>query len=647
MKNIFSFFYRKERPAENVIYIYIFNQRVVYRKRTTYTRLLRILWMRFEKINYRKYLVDQSDGINRVNKSICKLIKNYDEYNNTSCSINKYYNSRNSIINIVYIFDEKYLLPTIVSIQSLLNSRNIRRSNFYDIYLITTVREQGKLDIFKNFESYSNLKINIIKCNDKDINFPKIETPGFHVSFAAVLKFYIPEILNFKNKVLYIDSDTIINKDISELYFSNLNNSYAAVVEDIKPKILYKPPILQKLKIKSHKAYFNSGMMLLNLEKLRDDGIINKLIEYRKTGINYFMDQDAFNVCFANKVKLMSLRFNCLIHNFDCFDLDTIKKEYKLAEKYNTFNGLLGDMSIVHYSSKDKPWSINKPYNELWYKNFLTLNYCSKNFCSAYDSSYKYLAENKIIVSLTSYGKRLSYIKPCLDSLLSQKFNNFIIVLWLSKNEFNDDNLPEFIKSMVCDKLKIMYCDDLKSYKKLIPSLELFPENIIVTADDDIIYKNTWLIELISSYLIDKKSIHCHRAHLINYFNHKFEEYSKFTRNVKSDNSSFKFLPTGCGGVLYPPNSLNKKVLDYENASKYAPTGDDIWFWLHAVLNMTKIKIVGQSSFELSFIPNTQEESLYKINDIEKYNDVMFDNIIQYLNKYFKGTEISNLLDAL
>ena len=73
---------------------------------------------------------------------------------------------------------------------------------------------------------------------------------------------------------------------------------------------------------------------------------------------------------------------------------------------------------------------------------------------------------------------------------------------------------------------------------------------------------------------------------------------------------------TGVGGVLYPPHILDQNVLDEEKCRKLAPTNDDIWFWLMAVLNGAKINVVKNNIPRIEAIKGTQEgECLNKIND--------------------------------
>ena len=64
---------------------------------------------------------------------------------------------------------------------------------------------------------------------------------------------------------------------------------------------------------------------------------------------------------------------------------------------------------------------------------------------------------------------------------------------------------------------------------------------------------------------------------------------------------------TGVGGVLYPPHILNQEVLDEEKCRELAPTNDDIWFWLMAVLNGAKINVVRRNLPRVEAVKGTQE----------------------------------------
>ena len=74
---------------------------------------------------------------------------------------------------------------------------------------------------------------------------------------------------------------------------------------------------------------------------------------------------------------------------------------------------------------------------------------------------------------------------------------------------------------------------------------------------------------------------------------------------------------TGCGGVLYPPHSLHADILNEEKIKQVLPTQDDVWFWAMAVLNNTKIQVIGGFDVDLHFVEDTQNVGLINVNKKE------------------------------
>ena len=102
----------------------------------------------------------------------------------------------------------------------------------------------------------------------------------------------------------------------------------------------------------------------------------------------------------------------------------------------------------------------------------------------------------QIILSLTSYGRRTktSVVYYTLVSLLNQTLQPDRIVLCLDREKWNIDNIPDKLKSLLQYGVDIEFCKDVKSYTKLIPCLKKYPNDILITVDDDIIYPSN-LIE--------------------------------------------------------------------------------------------------------------------------------------------------------
>lgn len=239
---------------------------------------------------------------------------------------------------------------------------------------------------------------------------------------------------------------------------------------------------------------------------------------------------------------------------------------------------------------------------------------------------------NDIIISLTSFPERIDEVPYTIYSLLNQSLKPCKVVLWLAIDEFpnKEKDLPEKLLNLKNNGLSIGWCNNLKSFKKLIPSLKEYPHNIIVTADDDIFYQKDWLKSLYDAYLNNPNSIICTRGRKIKFKNKTLDKYETWELCKTQEDASYLNLMTGIGGVLYPPNSLNNNVFDYDLACEICPDADDLWFWAMAVINKTKIAIIEfQKLVSLNISRDlrlTNKKRLFDSN-IEK-NDVQVENIL-------------------
>ncbi len=200
----------------------------------------------------------------------------------------------------------------------------------------------------------------------------------------------------------------------------------------------------------------------------------------------------------------------------------------------------------------------------------------------------------KIIVSLTSFPQRIGTVHFTIESIMMQKkVKPDLIELWLAESQFpqKEMSLPQSLRRLQECGLSIRWCEDLKSFKKLIPALREHPDDIIVTADDDIFYENDWLEKLYTAYQADPKNVYCHKATKFIYEGmHKFKAIGGGKAYYKTP--SFLNKLVGIGGVLYPPHACDADVLKTDVFMKIAPTNDDIWFWLMCVKNNTRVAVV-------------------------------------------------------
>jgi hypothetical protein len=160
-------------------------------------------------------------------------------------------------------------------------------------------------------------------------------------------------------------------------------------------------------------------------------------------------------------------------------------------------------------------------------------------------------------------------------------------ILWIAHGDI--PLLPKNVTDLLAAGLEIRETDDIKSYKKIIPALQAFPDAFIVTADDELYYWPTWLEELvIESNGIDRL-ITCHRAHEITFDEQgRMRPYSQWLIDVRKRGKSELLFPTGVGGVLYPPG-----IHDRVAAFTLSPHADDIWLYWIARRNGAIYKTVG------------------------------------------------------
>lgn len=201
------------------------------------------------------------------------------------------------------------------------------------------------------------------------------------------------------------------------------------------------------------------------------------------------------------------------------------------------------------------------------------------------------IADREVVVSMASYGNRVSSAFLAVESIMQQSIKPNRIILCIPE-EFKSMPLPQMLQRQEKRGLTVLFTKDIWSFKKIVPALKSFPESIIITCDDDCLYNVDFVENLLRSHSIDPSAIWGNRIHEIT-FDKKgnINYYSKWNWEIpNTDKSSNKFLITSVAGVLYPPHSLYKDVTDesiFMDISKY---NDDIWCYAMAVLQGTKIR---------------------------------------------------------
>ena len=241
---------------------------------------------------------------------------------------------------------------------------------------------------------------------------------------------------------------------------------------------------------------------------------------------------------------------------------------------------------------------------------------------------------NDVIVSLTSYGDRLNELQYALYSLVTQTVRPEKIIVNLAKKDYEHipDNLHVFEKFGVF----FVETEDLRSYKKLIPTLKTYPDKCIVTADDDIFYLKNWLATLWDGHLRDPDCIVCHLTKQIAYDNKYLRPYLQWKYNKQETVPSFDNMILGGGGTLFPPTKLYPDIMKSDIFMNLSAFADDIWWYFMAVLNGTKVKQLPKPYINVKYVNPYREyrlengETLSQVNVGQNRNDSQFRAVLNH-----------------
>lgn len=236
-----------------------------------------------------------------------------------------------------------------------------------------------------------------------------------------------------------------------------------------------------------------------------------------------------------------------------------------------------------------------------------------------------------VIISLTSIPSRLNTLHLVVRSLLVQDVAAEKIVLWL--NTDLKETIPSALKKLISTRFEIRYSELNCSHRKLIHSLELFPDHVIVTCDDDLMYRKNWLSTIYKEHQKQpEKIIGNHTVHIQHDDTGQPIPFKKWKYPQSKKVNPWATTPIGAWGVLYPPNSVHKQVLDENLFRQLAPKADDLWFKAMALIQGTQSIQASKTPKEPIPIIGTQKVALKKENLGQDKNTVQWNALEKHFN---------------
>ncbi|MBP3489780.1 MAG: glycosyltransferase [Roseburia sp.] len=568
-------------------------------------------------------------------------------------------------LQIVLICDDSYRIPTYITVFSI--KQNKCDGVCCRIHIIANTDAPEKYGIFLNMQT-EDFKICLHCVSGEKVNeLGKSDGESFcQATPSALLKFYIPDILPETDRVIYLDGDVIVRGDLTGLYETELGDAYIGAVRD--SGCLYSG----RKNVQENETYFNSGVMLLDLKKMKN--LIPVLVEAKQRQTDRtLMDQDVFNEVLEGKVRLLPLRYNLLYTN-----LVRAREKYAMADvnrifgtDYRFLQDAYRDAVILHFSSKDKPWkSTQSPMARVWYgcyrqakaafgkdaekenpfAEFEELLPQDRGLLNAMGAGKDALMaeDRRVIASLTSYPARLPYAVRVIETVLAQAEVPDLIILWLTEEEIpgKEKELPKELLDLREHGLIIGWCRNLKPHNKYLFTLKEYPEDIIITVDDDIVYEPWVFQQLYRSYLLYPSAVSAMRVHVVGFDeNGGVAKYTDWEQEIEHAllEPRYDLIATGVGGVLYPPHSLHEEAVNEDCAVKYCPTTDDLWLKIMSVKNGTKT-VLAYPNVELHVLKESQTTALYRANRAGGENDAQFQAVLGQYNMLEDGKTITGLL---
>ena len=264
-------------------------------------------------------------------------------------------NSAKKAIPIAMATDNNYVYPTLVSMTSILENKNKDTKINFHIMISGKVTGENKERFKKLLKHYPDCSVNLIDMKDK---FSKVQVGG-HITTPTYYRLNLPSLLSKHDKVLYIDGDTVVNKDLWELFNTDINEYYIAGVLDLGFANNRADDNLQyakKLGIYDMGRYINAGLILMNTKKMREEKLEKIFDDYiptlSKRGLG-LQDQDIINAVCYEKIKLLNPTYNAQL----IVSWPKIMPSYAIGwcnqEEWNDF---LENPTILHWDGGNKPW---------------------------------------------------------------------------------------------------------------------------------------------------------------------------------------------------------------------------------------------------------------------------------------------------
>lgn len=571
----------------------------------------------FESINVFVQEVSESD----LDKS--EIINQIKQAALTVCNtivVNKYARVFSQYVPTVWYIREATNIPDFIK-NNPERKKDLEESN--NIYCVSEYAADAiskyttkKVRVIRNaVEDESESVLNIKRNSDK-IRFIQLGTIEYRKGYDVLVKAFLTLPKEYKNKVELVFAGGMINSGtpLASYIFSEIQNSenirYLGVIDSIDEK--------NKQIAQSDVVIVASRDESCSLVALEGAMLSKPLIVTENVGAKYIVEEDNGIIVPAGNVESLKSAIIKLVD--DKLKLKEMgknsRRKYEELASMEFYKRQLCSL----YSAKEVRRNGLTLFEKLKHKFKNNESGCAIEF----------------VVSLTSYPARIKDVNLTIQSLINQSVRPKKIVLYLAKQQFDKqkEDLPIQLVNLqkTNNNFEIKFVDDdIRPHKKYFYSVREFKEMPVIIVDDDMVYDRDLCKHLIESYKKWPNCVSCTRANLMT-FNQvgELRSYAAWPMNYRLllDIPSYQLLPTGVGGVLYPPNSLPAETFDIERIKNECIDGDDLWLKFMTVKNGVQAVCIKEKITNRE-IPDSQDTALWKQNVNENKNDVTVRKILE------------------
>lgn len=262
-------------------------------------------------------------------------------------SVNRSSDHMDIEIPVVFATDNNYAIQTGVAITSILENRIY--GEYFRFYILVSYEFDNEvMDALKAIENrYSRCSIELINMGDSLKNV-EITIPS--TTYQTYFRLFIPNMFLQYDKVIYLDSDIIVEEDLFELFSIEIDDY---LIAGVKGSMFHMVP--------GNDHYINAGILVMNLKMMREKGIQNHFIELIPEKLPY-QDQDIINKVCREHIFHIGFRYNCApVYETrpdeprSCFSNEEITNAYNLP-------------AIIHFNGVRKPWvCLSVPLSDRWW----------------------------------------------------------------------------------------------------------------------------------------------------------------------------------------------------------------------------------------------------------------------------------------